>query len=212
MKRVPKNNPLIYLLAAAFVFALDARGDIYIKKEKDGTVHFTNIKPRGKDKQNFKVYLKTPPQRRARPGVVPVPARDTNPARYSRYDTSIQEASRTFSVPEAFIRAVIRVESDYNPDVVSWAGAQGLMQLMPRTAESMGVTDAFNPRQNVMGGCRYLRILANRFDGDLPRVIAGYHAGGSAVAKKEGVPYAQSEQYVRWVLDRYYEYKRLLAD
>ena len=124
----------------------------------------------------------------------------------------VLEAAERYTLPPAFVLGVIKVESNFNPRAVSRVGAQGLMQLMPRTAESMGVTDPFNPRQNVMGGCRYLRILANRFDGDLPRVIAGYHAGGSAVAKKEGVPYAQSEQYVRWVLDRYYEYKRLLAD
>lgn len=208
MKQVPKNNPLIYLLAVAFVFALDARGDIYIKKEKDGTVHFTNIKPRGKDKQNFKVYLKTPPQRRARPGVVPVPARDTNPARYSRYDTSIQEASRTFSVPEAFIRAVIRVESDYNPDVVSWAGAQGLMQLMPATARRMNVKDPFDPHQNIMGGTRYLRYLANMFGGDMVLTIAGYHAGEGAVTKYGGVPpYSMTHDYIKKVLDFYNRFK-----
>ena len=119
----------------------------------------------------------------------------------------VLEAAERYHLPPAFVLAVIKVESNFHPRAVSRVGAQGLMQLMPGTAESLGVTDAFDPRQNIMGGCKYLRILANRFDGDLVRTIAGYHAGGGAVAKKEGVPYAATEQYVRWVLDRYYEYK-----
>ncbi len=204
---------MIFLLVAAFAFSIDARGDIYTKKEKDGTVHFTNIKPRGKDRQKFKVYLKTPPRRKARPGVVPVPARDKNPARYSRYDASIDEASRTFSVPVAFIRAVIRVESDYNPDVVSWAGAQGLMQLMPATARRMNVNDPFDPHQNIMGGTRYLRYLANMFGGDMVLTIAGYHAGEGAVTKYGGVPpYSMTHGYIKKVLDFYNRFKRKQSD
>jgi soluble lytic murein transglycosylase-like protein len=187
-----------------------ARADIYSKEDEDGTLHFTNLPPTGKDRKKYKVYLKTPPIRMARPGVVPVPAKSTDAVRYTRYDTFIGEASRTFSIPESFIRAVIRVESDYDPHVVSVAGAQGLMQLMPETAKRMNVKDSFDPHDNVMGGTRYLRYLANMFSGDMVLTIAGYHAGEGAVLKYRGVPpYESTHGYIKRVLMYYNRYKAL---
>jgi soluble lytic murein transglycosylase-like protein len=110
-------------------------------------------------------------------------------------------------MPEALIRAVVRVESDYDPNVVSWAGAQGLMQLMPDTGARMGVTDPFDPRQNVLGGTRYLRHLANLFQGDLVLTIAGYHAGEGAVLRYRGVPpYTTTHGYIRRVVEHYYRF------
>ncbi len=104
---------------------------------------------------------------------------------------------------------MIKIESDYSPRVVSHAGAMGLMQLMPRTAASMGVRDPFDPRQNILGGSRYLRILANMFNGDLVLTIAAYNAGEGAVMRYNGVPpYEETQRYVRRVLDRYYHYQR----
>ena len=137
-----------------------------------------------------------------------MPAKDTNPARYSRYDSSIKRAARTFSIPEPFIRAVIRVESDYDPHVVSHAGAEGLMQLMPATARRMSVGNSFDPHDNIMGGTRYLRYLANMFSGDMVLTIAGYHAGEGAVLKYGGVPpYTSTQGYIRKVLKFYQHYK-----
>jgi soluble lytic murein transglycosylase-like protein len=185
-----------------------ARADIFSYTDKKGTVHFTNRLPNGKDRRKYKVYLKTPPTRRVRPGVVPIPARDSNPLRYSKYDASIQEASRTFSIPEPFIRAVIRVESDYDPRVVSHAGAQGLMQLMPATAKRMSVRNSFDPHDNIMGGTRYLRHLANMFGGEMVLTIAGYHAGEGAVMKYNGVPpYSSTHGYIKKVLRFYHHFK-----
>ncbi len=182
--------------------------DIYSRENEDGTITFTNVKPKGKDRRKFKIYLKTPPQRKARPGVVPVPARSTDPSRYARYDASILQAARSFSIPESFIRAVIRVESDYDPRVVSVAGAEGLMQLMPGTAKRMNVRDAFDPHDNIMGGTRYLRYLANMFRGDMVLTIAGYHAGEGAVMKYNGVPpYTSTHGYIKKVLKFYNEFK-----
>ncbi|MCU0664073.1 MAG: lytic transglycosylase domain-containing protein, partial [Myxococcota bacterium] len=182
-----KRISLLILLAACLTSPPTA-GDIFAKFDKDGTVYFTNVMPSGKERRQYKVYLKTPPMRQPRPGVVPVAPKVTDPSRYSRYDPSILEACKTFSMPEAFVRAVIRVESDYDPNVVSWAGAQGLMQLMPATGRRMNVTDPFDPHQNIMGGTRYLRYLANLFGGDMVLTIAGYHAGEGAVMKNDGVP------------------------
>jgi soluble lytic murein transglycosylase-like protein len=84
----------------------------------------------------------------------------------------------------------------------------GLMQLMPGTAADMGVSDPWDPYQNIMGGTRFLRILANRFNGDMPKVLAAYHAGGSSVSKADGIPYQGSEGYVRKVLNHYYNLKK----
>ncbi len=200
---------ILIFVAIAGLGITQAGADIFTRTDQDGTIHFTNQRPKGKDRGKFKVYLKTPQNRKARPGVVPIPARSTDPARYSRFDASIQEASRTFSVPEPFIRAVIRVESDYDPRVVSHAGAQGLMQLMPGTAKRMNVKNSFDPHDNIMGGTRYLRYLANMFGGDMVLTIAGYHAGEGAVMKYNGVPpYTSTHGYIKKVLKFYHRYKK----
>jgi soluble lytic murein transglycosylase-like protein len=194
--------------SSLLLFSAAALSDIYSKEDEDGTIHFTNMKPSGRDRKHYKVYLKTPPIRMARPGVVPVPARSTDASRYTRYDASIVEASRTFSIPEPFIRAVIRVESDYDPRVVSVAGAEGLMQLMPGTARRMNVKNSFDPHDNIMGGTRYLRYLANMFSGDMVLTIAGYHAGEGAVMKYRGVPpYESTQGYIKKVLKYYNHFK-----
>ncbi len=135
---------------------------------------------------------------------LPIPAPES--AR-PEVDSTIQEAAQRYDIPEPFIRAVIEVESNYKPRALSYKGAMGLMQLMPGTAADMGVTDPYDPYQNIMGGTRFLRILANRFNGDIPKVLAAYHAGGSSVATAEGIPYQGTDGYVRRVLDHYYRLK-----
>jgi hypothetical protein len=125
-------------------------------------------------------------------------------------DETIATAARTYNIPEAFIRAVITVESGYKTKALSYKGAMGLMQLMPGTAADLGVTDPYDPVQNIMAGTRFLRILANRFEGDIPKVLAAYHAGGHAVAVSDGIPYEGSDGYVRKVLDNYYRLKKEL--
>ena len=129
--------------------------------------------------------------------------------RYHRYDTYIRGAAQRYQLPEALIRAVIHTESNYHPNAVSRVGAMGLMQLMPSTAKFLKVSDPFDPRQNVYGGAKLLRLLANRFNGDMVLVLAGYHAGAGAVQKYGGVPpYTTTRAYVKAVLRRYYAYER----
>lgn len=130
--------------------------------------------------------------------------RDGREALYAAY---FDEAAETFDLPEAFLRAVARVESNFRYRARSSAGAMGLMQLMPGTAGDMGVKDPWDPRSNVLGGARLLRVLADRFGGDMVKVLAAYHAGGGAVADADGIPYEATESYVRSVLDYYYQYK-----
>ncbi|MBW2734981.1 MAG: lytic transglycosylase domain-containing protein [Deltaproteobacteria bacterium] len=138
--------------------------------------------------------------------------RRRSPSRYTAYDLHIRQAAGLYHMPEALVRAVIRVESDYDPRAVSRVGASGLMQMMPATARGMGVTDSFNPRQNIFGGTRFLRVLANRFSGDLVLTIAAYHAGPGAVRKYKGIPpYRTTQRYVRMVLAQYYRFRAKLA-
>jgi soluble lytic murein transglycosylase-like protein len=140
-----------------------------------------------------------------------VPSRDNSPERFARYDDLILEAAAVYQMPVPLIRAVIKVESDYDPRVVSAMNARGLMQLMPEVMADMGVENVHDPRENILGGTRLLRILANRYDGDLVLTIAGYHAGMGAMAKyKDQVPpYQNTRKYVRMVLREYYRFRDL---
>lgn len=123
------------------------------------------------------------------------------------YDEILREAAARYAIPVALARAVLAAESNFDPNAVSRAGAMGLMQLMPQTAAEMYVADAFDPRENIFGGVRYLRVLTNLFDGDLVKVIAAYNAGPEAVRKAGGIPnYAETQAYVVRVLKLYREY------
>ena len=114
------------------------------------------------------------------------------------YDDIIAEAAAEYDLDPALIRAVMRAESAFNPMVVSPAGAQGLMQLMPALAEEMGVVDPFDPRQNIMGGSRYLRWLLDHNRGNIPLTLAGYNAGPTIVAKYRKVPpFRETQNYVK---------------
>jgi soluble lytic murein transglycosylase-like protein len=116
-------------------------------------------------------------------------------------EQSIQQAAAKYDLAPDLIRSVIRAESNFQADAVSTAGAKGLMQLMPETARELGVTNAFDIRQNVDGGSRYLRQMLDRFGGDLKLALAAYNAGPGAVEQHNGdVPYAETRQYVKRVL------------
>ncbi|MDR7191412.1 lytic transglycosylase domain-containing protein [Luteimonas terrae] len=113
------------------------------------------------------------------------------------YRDEVARASREFGVDEAIVRAIMHAESAFNPNALSRAGAQGLMQLMPATAARFGVVNAFDPEQNIRGGVEYLAWLLKRFNGDLTLAAAGYNAGEGAVQRHGGVPpYAETQRYV----------------
>jgi soluble lytic murein transglycosylase-like protein len=184
-----------------------ARADIFRWVDKDGTEHYTNIQPAGRSFQRVVKGSRGGATSRvgARAGARRE-SRAPDPARTARYDAFIREAAVLYALPEELVRAVMRVESNFYHEAVSNKGAMGLMQLMPATARSMGVLDPFDPRQNVLGGARFLRILANRFGGDLVLTIAAYNAGEGAVNKYRGIPpYAETRRYVQRVLGHYYE-------
>ncbi len=184
------------------------RNNYYRYTDDQGTLHITNVRNRP---GVWKLWHSLPgsggDQARYEPR--PRPPVDLSGERLHRYDSIIRAAALRYQLPEPFVRAVIHTESNYDPHAVSYAGAMGLMQLMPSAATFLGVTKPFDPYQNVHGGTRYLRLLANKFNGDMVLVLAGYHAGAGAVRKYKGVPpYESTRAYVRAVLRRYYAYER----
>jgi len=184
----------------ALVFAVPAVADIYAFVDDQGVAHFTNVP--GDDR--YGVVL----EEASRTGDLPLHPEFVR--RSAEYDPLIRAAARAAGVDADLLRALIVVESGFDADAVSAAGAQGLMQLMPGTAELYGVHDAFDPEQNISGGARYLRDLLDRYDQDYELVLAAYNAGEEAVEKygNRVPPFAETRAYVPKVLDLY---NRLLA-
>lgn len=191
---------LVALLLASFPAA--AAGGIYRYVEKDGTVVYTNVPPAaGRKAQKLKGTFHAAP-------------RASEPARLrarptQELDAHIDAASRRYKVPASLVRAVMHAESNFDTRALSPKGASGLMQLMPETAREMFVKDIFDPQQNIEGGTRYLRILANQYRGDMVKMVAAYNAGPEAVRKYGGniPPYAETQAYVRKVIQLYFHYK-----
>lgn len=126
------------------------------------------------------------------------------------YGDVIAAAARKYGLDPALIAAVIQQESGFNPNDESSVGAKGLMQLMDDTAAGLGVTDSFDPAQNVDGGARFLRDMLDQFGGDLSLALAAYNAGPGAVQKYGGIPpYAETQDYVPRVLDYYRQFAGL---
>lgn len=186
------------LTVTALSFTSEASADIYKYVDADGVIHFSNTSKRGK-----LVSRGAPPTNKGRS--IREAQVDRNP---SRYDPYIREAASLYQIPEALVRAVIRVESNFDPRAISHANARGLMQLIPATAERMLVSDPFDARQNVLGGTRYLRVLANLFNGNLQLTLAAYNAGENAVIRHRGIPpYEETQNYVTKVLQFYNLYR-----
>lgn len=180
-------------LASLLTFAMSAlppvaSGDVYRKIEPDGTLSFTNVPT---DPRYKKIRLEA--------NVVRVRL----PEQY--LDRTIARQSRRHRIDPALLRAVIKVESNYNPAAVSKAGAIGLMQLMPDTAVKLNVRDPYDPEENISGGARYLRHLLDRFRGNLPLALAAYNAGERRVEQYQALPpIHETRRYVYKVL-RYYD-------
>jgi len=124
----------------------------------------------------------------------------------------LQEAGR-HEIDPALVKAIIMAESGYNPNAISDKGAKGLMQLMPSTAQALGVEDAFNPQQNISGGVRYFKRLVNRFDGDIKLALAAYNAGSKKVRHYQGIPpYKSTHYYIKKVFKYYELYKDQMTE
>ncbi len=166
--------------------------DIYKYIDSNGVLHFTNV-PVTSD---YTVFVKERPL-------------DTD-IYYSsdKYDRVISRASKKHGIDFPLLKAMIKVESNFNPKAVSKKGAKGLMQIMPMNYKTLNIKDPFNPWENIMGGTRYFKQLLNRFDGKLPLALAAYNAGPRTVERYKMIPpYPETEKYVEKVMKYYIVFK-----
>ncbi len=178
-----------------FAMTSPLNADIYVYADKEGVLHFTNV-PTSSNSSNYKVYIKETPNK-------PLESNIAN-----LYDHVISEASHIHGVPFSLLKALIKIESDFNPRAVSSAGARGLMQLMPENIKTLKIKNPFDPRENVMGGTRYLKQLISRFNGKLPLALAAYNAGPGVVEKYRQIPpFQETENFVKQVMKYYSIFK-----
>jgi len=184
----------LILIPAALWVPTPAGADIYRYEDPDGTLHFTDAPTDSR----FKVFMRDIKKDHKLRTAFKLPGFARNPA---EFEPIISSCSRQYGVDSSLVKAVIHAESGYNPSAVSPKGAQGLMQLMPKTAQGLKVADSLNPSDNIRGGVRYLKFLLDTFKGDESLALAAYNSGLGAVAKYGGIPpYQETQNYVAKVL------------
>jgi soluble lytic murein transglycosylase-like protein len=211
-RRLAVSRALIGLALAGLLAAgRSTASEVYSYVDEEGVLHFSNAptdtryRKVNRGSGGTGVYRSSAPQARARPIAGTAP-RATSLAQWREH---IKQAAEKYRLPEALLLAVMAVESNYDQAALSEKGAMGLMQLMPGTAKDMYVADAWDPAQNIEGGARYLRILANQYDGDMVKTLAAYNAGPEAVRRAGGaVPgIPETQEYVRKVVALYQSFK-----
>jgi len=207
-----KNLPItVALFVAAGWLALPAHGQLSSYMDERGNLVYTNAdKPAARKAAaeknpgvpDPKAKAEQAPDKQAAPDSGALP-RSINP---NVLQQMVQETAQKHDVDPALVSAVISTESNWNTSALSRKGAQGLMQLVPETAQKLGVSNAWDPQQNIDGGVRYLHMLLDRYNGDLPKALAAYNAGPSAVDRWGGVPnYPETQEYVRKVTHTYFQ-------
>lgn len=183
-------RPILTALTLIVALASDAcASSLYRWLDPDGVAHFTNAPTDPRFQKTGSVSGTTQGWLRLPEGIG------------SRFSEEIREIASRHGVAADLVESVIRVESAFNPRAVSNKGAQGLMQLMPRTASSLGVRNVFDPRENIEGGVRHLRSLLDKYPGNMPLALAAYNAGEKAVDYYRGIPpYPETQQYVQKIL------------
>jgi soluble lytic murein transglycosylase-like protein len=182
-----------------------AAEEFYSFVDSEGVIHVTNVP----QDQRFRRMRWRPPKPPA--GVHRITLNGRAPPllrRASAYDDHLQTAADKYGLPMPLLKAVMAVESNFDPSAVSNKGATGLMQLMPGTARDMYVRDLYDPAQNIEGGARYLRHLHDLFGNDLEKVLSAYNAGPEAVRRSGGAvpPIPETQSYVRKVMALYERY------
>ena len=184
---------LLVLLMLELGLARPGIADVYVYKDKQGVLTFTNVPTH----QGFRRVIREGAVRSTSSGLSA-----------SSYEELIRLASDRHSVDADLIRAVIKVESDFDSSARSHKGATGLMQLMPETARLHNVVDLYDPSANIEGGVRHLKLLLGKYQGDLALSLAAYNAGMKAVERHGGVPpFTETREYVRRVLSYYQTYR-----
>jgi soluble lytic murein transglycosylase len=182
---------IVFLLFLLFLISVPqkAHADFYMYVDEEGVTHITNVPTSSK----YKWVMKET---------------DSDPKEVDSLEEIINSASEKWGVDPVLVKAVIRAESNFNPDAVSRAGARGLMQLMPETARLMGVKNINDPAENVEGGVRYLKKLLKSFHWDVTLALAAYNAGEAAVRKYGGIPpFTETVNFVKRVLSNWKSYR-----
>jgi len=190
------------LVVALVALTPVCKADIYAYTDTAGTTHFSNVP----DDARYRLIVRTDPEPLARPASPDARRAAAWLARSSDYDAAIARAAQSANVHPELVRAVIVVESGFNPRAISRRGAIGLMQLLPTTARRYGAFNAFDPEQNIRAGALYLADLIARFgEKKLELVLAAYNAGENAVEKygRHIPPYRETRAYVPNVLKMY---------
>lgn len=192
MRMTKMIHIVVLVIFIGSCFSGMATADIYMYIDQKGVVNFTNV-PTSSD---FKLYIKERPEK-LKPGFGS-----------EKYDEIIRKAHKRYGVEFSLIKAVIQIESGFDPKAVSQKGATGLMQIMPANYETLSIKDPFNPLQNIMGGVYYLQKLLRRYEYKLPLALAAYNAGPEAVDKYQQIPpYPETQSYVKKVMKTYSQYK-----
>ncbi len=179
----------VAFVAINVIMAVPAGADIYRHVDENGVIHFTNVPTSGR----YSFYMKEESDR-------------------STVREIIDHYAAMYRMEDALVKAVIKVESDYDSRAVSSRGAQGLMQLIPETARDMQVANPFNPEDNIRGGTRYLRLMLDQFNNNLDLALAAYNAGPGTVRRHGGVPpYRETRNYIDRV-KKYLQYYRRNED
>ncbi|MBC2715347.1 MAG: transglycosylase SLT domain-containing protein [Desulfobacteraceae bacterium] len=184
----------LILGSAAFIPA-DLSAEIYSYTDENGVLHFSNAPTSSK-------------YRYAGPEISMHTSIYYPGSRINAYDDIIREASLNHGMQFELIKAMIHAESSFNPNAISKSGAIGLMQIMPENLNAFGISDPFDPRDNVMGGTRYLKQLMKKYNSDVSLSLAAYNAGPSVVDKYNDIPpFPETENYVEKVLTYYSLYR-----
>ena len=187
-----KRRSIGRLVAFLFISAATptVQADIYMFIDSQGVLNFTNAPT----SSQYTLYMKERPK-----------SSETT----KKYDGIIQEASNKFGLSFSLLKAIIRAESNFDSRAISKKGALGLMQIMPQNLQAFNIRDPYDPKDNIMGGARYLKSLMERFEGKLPLALAAYNAGPTIVDKHQNIPpIKETKDYVKKVMKYFYLYQK----
>jgi soluble lytic murein transglycosylase-like protein len=190
----PLTGIFILLLTLLFLLPSFSSADIYKYVDEEGVMHFTDAPT----DRRFKIFMRDIKRDRKLRTNFKLGTLYGNP---DEFEPIVKSVALEYGVDKNLVKAVIHAESGYNPNAVSPKGAQGLMQLMPKTARGLSVPNSFDPKDNIRGGVRYLKFLLDTFKGDVTLALAAYNAGLSRVNQYGGVPpFEETRNYISRVL------------